>query len=261
MGSEGEGYADTNRLADHRVGAALLKRASNRARERGGGRLHDGDRELPQRFRERDLQVRASGARVLWGGAPHDAGVRVRVRARDHAGALPERICTQVTFPGGWTCSTASSVELKEGAATAGCNRRGASFRVYKASPGGPPDAEQSVQFRSADNQIWCGANVAGPGTRFFCASPRGGTGSSQHSAILYKDGHAKLCNVAVATLSTECYQNWGVDTPFLGLGKENYINGVLCKYRIAGMTCTLTSGPGKGRGFRINRNGAVQVA
>lgn len=132
---------------------------------------------------------------------------------------------------------------------------------MYKASPGGPPDAEQSVQFRSADNQIWCGANVAGPGTRFFCASPRGGTGSSQHSAILYKDGHAKLCNVAVATLSNECYQNWGIDTPFLGLGKENYINGVLCKYRIAGMTCTLTSGPGKGRGFRINRNGAVQVA
>ena len=176
-------------------------------------------------------------------------------------GRCPSRICTQVTFPGGWTCSTASSVEIKEGAAIAGCNRRGASFRVYKASPGGPPDAEQSVQFRSADNQIWCGANVAGPGTRFFCASPRGGTGSSQHSAILYKDGHAKLCNVAVATLSNECYQNWGVDTPFLGLGKENYINGVLCKYRIAGMTCTLTSGPGKGRGFRINRNGAVQVA
>lgn len=185
------------------------------------------------------------------------------MRAYAHAitqGRCPTRICTQVTFPGGWTCSTSSSVEIQQGAAIAGCNRRGASFTVYKASPGGPPDAEQSVQFRSADNQIWCGANAAGPGTRFFCASPRGGTGSSQHSATLYNDGHANLCNVAVATLSNECYQNWGVDTPFLGLGKENYINGVLCKYTTAGMTCTLASGPGKGRGFRINKNGAVQV-
>ena len=131
---------------------------------------------------------------------------------------------------------------------------------MYKASPGGPPGAEQSVQFRSADDQIWCAANAAGPGVRFFCASPRGGAGSSQHAAWLYKDGHAKLCNVAVATLSNECYVNWGIDTPFLGLRKENYINGVLCKYTTAGMTCTLTSGPAKGRGFRINKNGAIQV-
>jgi hypothetical protein len=184
------------------------------------------------------------------------------MRSYAHAitqGRCPTRICTQVTFPGGWTCSSSSAVEIKQGAALAGCGRRGASFRVYKASPGGPPGAEQSVQFRSADDQIWCGANVAGPGTLFFCASPRPG-GRGQHSATLYSDGHVAFCNVAVATLSKACYDNWGAGTPFLGLGKQNYINGVLCKYATAGMTCTLTGGRGKGRGFRINKNGAVQL-
>ena len=46
------------------------------------------------------------------------------------AGRCPTRICTQVTFPGGWTCASANPSVTK---ALAGCRRSRASFDVYKA--------------------------------------------------------------------------------------------------------------------------------
>ena len=48
-------------------------------------------------------------------------------------GRCPTRICTEVLFPGGWTCSSASPVEIQMGSALAGCSRRGGSFVVYRA--------------------------------------------------------------------------------------------------------------------------------
>jgi hypothetical protein len=48
------------------------------------------------------------------------------------AGRCRSRICTAVTFPGGWRCSSSSSAEEHEGAPAGGCSgRHGASFVVY----------------------------------------------------------------------------------------------------------------------------------
>ena len=50
-------------------------------------------------------------------------------------GRCKTRICTQVTFPGGWTCSSLSAVEEQElgNGEVGGCDRKGASFSVFEA--------------------------------------------------------------------------------------------------------------------------------
>jgi len=50
------------------------------------------------------------------------------------AGRCPTRICTQVLFPGGWTCSATSTVEQRAGSPLGGCDRRNASFQVFSAA-------------------------------------------------------------------------------------------------------------------------------
>ncbi len=49
-------------------------------------------------------------------------------------GRCPTRICSEVTFPGGWTCSALSSAEEQElgNGEVGGCRRRGAHFEVFK---------------------------------------------------------------------------------------------------------------------------------
>ena len=49
------------------------------------------------------------------------------------AGRCETRICTQVRFAGGWTCSVLSAAEARPGGVVAGCTRPRARFDVYKA--------------------------------------------------------------------------------------------------------------------------------
>lgn len=56
------------------------------------------------------------------------------------AGHCPTRIC-DMTFPGGWICSSTSAVEQQmSGGILGGCQRRGASFDIYKARGAKPGD-------------------------------------------------------------------------------------------------------------------------
>jgi hypothetical protein len=62
-------------------------------------------------------------------------------------GRCRSRICSQVAFPGGWLCSSLSAAEEKElrNGLTSRCERRGASFWVYKvASHSGAPGTHRS---------------------------------------------------------------------------------------------------------------------
>lgn len=49
-------------------------------------------------------------------------------------GRCKTRICTQVTFPGGWTCSSLSAVEEQElgNGLVGGCDRKGTRFSVFE---------------------------------------------------------------------------------------------------------------------------------
>lgn len=65
-------------------------------------------------------------------------------------GRCPTEICTEVTFPGGLTCSTAVRTLQGPNRPTWGCERSGASFDVYKVrrhrpGPGYPPCTRQAL--------------------------------------------------------------------------------------------------------------------
>ena len=53
---------------------------------------------------------------------------------------------------------------------------------------------------------------------------------------------------------------NWDVDSPVLRVGEQNFVDGVLCKSQTTGITCTLTAGAGKGKGFLINSTSVTRV-
>lgn len=83
----------------------------------------------------------ALGRRWTWRGVLHGR-VSCRQAARTERryiralreGRCRTRICTQVTFPGGWTCSSLSAVEEQElgNGEVGGCERKGASFSVFE---------------------------------------------------------------------------------------------------------------------------------
>lgn len=105
--------------------------------------------------------------------------------------------------------------------------------------------------FRSPDGEVWCGA-----GQTTFCGT--GGAASDpangpQALGSLAANGKVTLCRVAHTSVSSVCLQNWDDAAPKLEVGQRTERNNILCTSALAGITCTIASGPGKGRGFQIN--------
>ena len=121
-------------------------------------------------------------------------------------------------------------------------------------SPGHDTGPEQ---FLSPDRRVWCGIY---PG-RASCVAAHGS--DSQHWANLYSSGRVKLCNVngPISFESDVCTQNWAVPgTPILQYGRTSKRRGVRCASTRSGITCIKVSGPGKGHGFRVNKDEAVEI-
>lgn len=111
--------------------------------------------------------------------------------------------------------------------------------------------------FLSPDRKVWCGIGSA----QSFCATGRPGPANPpQRGATLYSDGRVTLCDVPVPSLGAGCIQNWDPSAPILRVGQETEMDGVLCKSETNGITCTLTSGPGAGKGFLINSSNVRRV-
>ena len=174
-------------------------------------------------------------------------------------GRCPSRICSEVTFPGGWTCSSLSAAEEKEAGngLTGGCERKGASFKVYKVTNHeGKPGTLHLREFLSPDREVWCTGRTCGtylePPTR---------------SAEIDSNGTVTICSVPQLVYPPGGHvpegcalQNWNADAPILKYGQRTEQYGLRCTSATNGITCTVVAGAGKGKGFRIDASEAVEV-
>lgn len=128
--------------------------------------------------------------------------------------------------------------------------------------PGSSNGTLHLTNFMSPDRKVWCQIESFGAG----CGTePKPPT----HSAELKPDGKVSLCSV----LQTEypegskvpltCFQNWPLPSdhvPVLKIGKTTEDSGFRCTSSAKGITCTDVAGAGKGHGFRVNKDEAVEL-
>lgn len=113
-------------------------------------------------------------------------------------------------------------------------------------------------QFLSPDRSVWCVLEDRTCGTY-----PKPPT----RSAEVDDQGHDAFCDVPELITppagheAAGCFQNWNSQAPVLAYGQSDLYNGLLCTSATDGITCTLVSGVGKGKGFRIEASEAVEVA
>ena len=133
--------------------------------------------------------------------------------------------------------------------------------------PTGPAGARHLQSFLSPDRKVWCLSDVGMPGFPFSCAaSPAPLGGGPEFSAYLSNQGNVTICRITHLIQqpghpTDSCFVNWDVDSPVLRVGEQNFVDGVLCKSLSTGITCTLTAGAGKGKGFLINSTSVTRVA
>jgi hypothetical protein len=114
-----------------------------------------------------------------------------------------------------------------------------------------PAAVRHFSEFRSPDGEVWCGAGqTTFCGTGGAASDPAGGP---QTLGSLAANGKVTLCRVAHSSVSTVCLQNWDDTAPKLEVGESTERNNIRCTSALAGITCTIASGPAKGRGFHIN--------
>ena len=72
--------------------------------------------------------------------------------------------------------------------------------------------------------------------------------------------GSVTTCAVPAPGAAATCAQNWNPDAPILPLGDRNLRGGVGCTARPTGITCKLTGGRAKGKGFSISATGVAEL-
>jgi hypothetical protein len=129
--------------------------------------------------------------------------------------------------------------------------------------PTGPPGARHLTDFLSPDRKIWC---LSGGGIRAFPFSCGANPGTfPMFGAYLSNQGKVTICHITHLIQQPgqppdTCFVNWDDQAPVLQVGQQNYVDGVLCKSATNGITCSLTAGTGKGRGFSINSTSVSRV-
>lgn len=178
-------------------------------------------------------------------------------------GRCPTEICTQVTFPGGWTCSTAIPTQQGPHRPTWSCDRPRASFDVYKVRHHRRPGSPRHLsQFLSPDRKIWCVLDN-GPGLReAYCGYDDNRSAPSQeYAAILHPNGKLVTCAWHPPQSGLRaCVQNWNPSATVLRSGHVDVIYQYRCQATRAAITCTVDTGRGKGKGFTITDTGVTRV-
>jgi hypothetical protein len=203
--------------------------------------------------------------RVSCAEAHHVIGMYFREMSAGHCGSM-NNFC-DLALPGGWGCSIFPAAEEKEaGGAFAGCYEMttGAKIRVYKASrPTSTPGMLHLREFNSPDRKVWCSVGTSTDVSGRSCGTnPEPPT----RSAELDRDGEVRLCFVpeliypSGGHVPEGCFQNWNYKAPVLKYGQATEENGVRCTSATNGITCIKVASAGKGKGFRINKDEAVEV-
>jgi hypothetical protein len=127
--------------------------------------------------------------------------------------------------------------------------------------PGGGSKNRRLKEFSSPDRHVTCfiGTPYIG-GAPAACFAYRTKLSGPELSAWIQASGEIHLCNVLKPSLSEVCFQNWVDDLPVLAYGQSSELNGIRCTSASDGITCQKVSGAGKGHGFRINRDEAVEI-
>lgn len=127
--------------------------------------------------------------------------------------------------------------------------------------PGGGSKNRRLEEFSSPDRHVTCfiGTPYIG-GAPAACFAYRTKLSGPELSAWIQASGGIHLCNVLKPSLSEVCFQNWVDDLPVLAYGQSSELNGIRCTSAPNGITCVKVSGPGKGKGFRVNKDEAVEV-
>jgi hypothetical protein len=129
--------------------------------------------------------------------------------------------------------------------------------------PTGPLGARHLTEFLSPDRKIWCLSGGGIPAIPFSCAAnPRT---FPKLSADLSNQGKVTICLVTHLIQQPghppdTCFENFNDQASVLQVGQQNYVDGVLCKSATNGITCSLTAGTGRGKGFFINTNTVSRV-
>jgi hypothetical protein len=127
-----------------------------------------------------------------------------------------------------------------------------------RSSPAQPRPALHVPYFRSPSRNLSCGL---GDEDRAYCRS-----WEKPSSVWMTHDGIAHIC-----TGSRRCTGPCDPDgrgdpgcqpdrSPTLAYGQRNDYVGYTCTSRMDGITCTVSAGPGPGKGFRISRDGVTRI-
>jgi hypothetical protein len=112
------------------------------------------------------------------------------------------------------------------------------------------------TDFLSPDKKVWCLLrNETG-----FCGVGGPSSDNGQLAAYIFRSGRVDTCSVAVPSLEESCLQNWDGSAPVLHYGERTRAKGIACSSAKNGITCIKVTDPGRGHGFRVNKDEAVQI-
>jgi hypothetical protein len=112
------------------------------------------------------------------------------------------------------------------------------------------------ASFLSPDRKVWC---VLDEGSA-FCGVGGPHDHGAQRSATISSGGKVSTCYVTTPSLAEVCLQNWDPSAPVLAYGEQSQVAGVRCSSARTGITCVKLTEPGKGRGFRANKEEVVEI-
>jgi len=175
------------------------------------------------------------------------------------AGRCRSRICG-VVFAGGWTCSSTSAVEERQdGGLAGGCERTGASFKVYTVSSRATPSNPDGFQVRLAGGFFLCsimgsaagGEGLAAGGGAFCLSHGSPPAESNWHAANVQPNGQVTSCSEEASMMRADCYSGQGDDLglPYLSPGQQTDVAPFICKVLATGVECTVAA---TGKGFLI---------
>lgn len=115
----------------------------------------------------------------------------------------------------------------------------------------GPTTVRIGYNFRSPSGNIGCSQGDEG---MVHCTSF-----DLPHTVSLSHDGTVRICN-GRKCLGPNPSTKVNPSVPVLAYGQQNKWAGFLCRSEKTGVTCTVQSGKGSGKGFLINRDGVRRV-
>lgn len=111
--------------------------------------------------------------------------------------------------------------------------------------------------FTSPDKHVQCYLSESYAG----CSAISQSLGGPERSAYLSSAGAVTLCSAATPSFYEHCFQQWAPNLPVLPYNQTSELNGFRCTSAADGITCVKSSAPATGKGFRINKDEAVELA